>query len=619
MTTISQVRACAPLSLVDLAGDLTKGNDTFATHVERMHVDVDTAMNSWQGDAASAAAARSVAAELAGKHISATVVTIAEVFESFGKQLDGYRAALLNIVDGDVPFAGLSVDDDGNVTAPSSPVAVASDSPMAQMVRDTLEGQAAGFQSRIKTLLVQFEDAENNAAGLITETLEELAGYVAGLDQAQMRAQVRDIVDGDTELPADPAALHDFWQTLTPAEKDALWQHDHSIGNRDGLSAADRDHYNRLVLTDELAATEPAATRAESLRAQHPDWARGENVPVLVEPAGVLTPEVLAFEAWSGEYEAAKADAKYFPDLQAVDKAVSVDPNRKLLLLDTHTGRQARAVVAVGDPDTADHVSVTTPGLNTTVHGSIESMTNEASNLNREALRQLRERGHDHDSVSTIAWIGYDPPQLSGSDGSGGVGQFIAGGWDVARDDLARTGAHNLAQFYDGIQAAHEGGRTDLTAIGHSYGSLTTGLALQEPGNHGVSRALFYGSPGIGANSTRDLQLQPGNVYAMETADDPIQYVFDAHSAGMLIPFLGPVLTSEFGDFGPNPHDNSEFTQLDTGPADVPDGHGDARHLAGAHGHSEYPRAADDGGLRTTNYNIASVVAGLGDQVVLDK
>ena len=44
------------------------------------------------------------------------------------------------------------------------------------------------------------------------------------------------------------------------------------------------------------------------------------------------------------------------------------------MLLDTHSGSQARAAIAIGDPDTAQHVSVTTPGLNTTVHGCIGSM-----------------------------------------------------------------------------------------------------------------------------------------------------------------------------------------------------------------------------------------------------
>ena len=83
----------------------------------------------------------------------------------------------------------------------------------------------------------------------------------------------------------------------------------------------------------------------------------------------------------------AREQATYLADLQAVDNAVAGNPDRKLLVLDTQTGSQARAAIAVGDPDTATHIGVTTPGLNTTVHGSIETMAEEATNLRREALR----------------------------------------------------------------------------------------------------------------------------------------------------------------------------------------------------------------------------------------
>ena len=161
-------------------------------------------------------------------------------------------------------------------------------------------------------------------------------------------------------------------------------------------------------------------------------------------------------------------------------------------------------------------------------------MVEEAANLGVEALRQLRlTPGHAGDSVSTIAWIGYDPPQISGL-------TDLAGGWAVSHDDVARAGAHDLADFYDGLQAAHQGEPAHLTAIGHSYGSLTTGLALQEPGSHGVSDAVFYGSPGIEASSAQQLQLSPGHVYTMETPDDPIQWVYDgppvAYAGAALLP-----------------------------------------------------------------------------------
>ena len=364
-------------------------------------------------------------------------------------------------------------------------------------------------------------------------------------------------------LPDDPARFRNLWETLSNEDRDLLYDRDHNIGNHPGMPAGDPEHrgsdyYNRLSLADQLQ----------------------------------------------------RADTRILPDLQAIDRALNNNPESRLLLLDTQSGDQVHAAIAVGDPDTADHISVTAPGLNTTVRGAMETMTREASLLRGEALRQLRNApGRNGETVSAIAWIGYDTPQMPGADD---LGETLAGGWDVAREGLARAGARDLARFYDGLQAAHQGGPADLTAIGHSYGSLTTGLALQQPGDHGVSRALFYGSPGIEAGTPAQLHLQPGQVFTMATPDDFIQglYAAKAISPG-LSPIAGSFLAETLGDFGPNPATNPEFTRLATGPAVVPDGHGGSLALQEAHGHSDYPRFPDVGGIRTTNYNIAAVLSDL--------
>jgi Alpha/beta hydrolase len=272
---------------------------------------------------------------------------------------------------------------------------------------------------------------------------------------------------------------------------------------------------NRLALGDELNQAQAAQARADALKNQHPDWARGQNIPPPNKP-GAIFDDRLKYEAWQRQYTDALNGAKYLPDLQAVDKAVKDNPNRKLMLLDTHNGSQARAAIAIGDPDTARHVSITTPGLNTTVHGSIGSMTEEAKDLRQESLRQL----------------------------------------------------------------------------------------------------------------------QAGHVFTMETPDDPIQMVYDGPplthlgAAALPPPFnvlaestLSALDATGAGQFGPNPATNPNFTHLATGPAVVPDGLGGSGSLSleGAHGHSDYPRFNSDGLPRTTNYNIAAIIAGLGDDAVRQK
>lgn len=423
--------------------------------------------------------------------------------------------------------------------------------------------QAAPLQARLDWLVEQANSVDAELAGAIGSA-NGAGGAPGGSGGAAPGL-----------APEDPERFCQWWRRLSRDQRDELYRRDHGIGNHPGIPVGseftfDADHYNRLRLRDELA------------RAQ--DGPRRE-------------------------------------DLLAVRATLEDNPGARLMLLDTDSGQQVHAAVAVGDPDTATHVAVTTPGLNTTVRGDIASMVGQAAALRREALAQLgRAPGREAETVAAVAWLGYDAPQIPGlGDPLGSV----AGAWAVSHDAVARAAAVDLSRFYSGIQAAHQGGPAHLTAVGHSYGSLTTGLALRQPG-HGVSDAVFYGSPGVAADTPGQLHLRPGHVFAMTARDDPIRLVFDlpqlARWQPQLLGALAPAALlalagadlADVGEFGPNPAGNPEFAQLASGPATLRDGSGGERQLAGAHGHSEYASPSDDGSTRTTGYNLAAVVAGLG-------
>jgi len=236
--------------------------------------------------------------------------------------------------------------------------------------------QQADLETRIKEVLTTANATDAQLAQAITTSGGEAADAPPLPDALS------------TPLPDDPKQFHDFWERLTPKQKHALYQRDHSIGNRDGMPAVDRDYFNRLALADELERAEAARAQADALKNQHPDWANGENIPPPNKP-GAIFDDRLAYEGWERQHDAARNGAKYLPDLRAVEKAAA-GTDRKLLLLDTKSGEHAHAAIAVGNPDTADHVSVTAPGLDTTVAGSIEGMTEEAFDLQQETLRQLQ-------------------------------------------------------------------------------------------------------------------------------------------------------------------------------------------------------------------------------------
>lgn len=545
MTTISHLRACQPRTLLDVAEDLTTQANTLSAQLQQMDRDIDTAMNHWQGDAASAALARSLSQKLAGNHIAAAMLTLADHLDNASPVLDGFRDAVLKIVDIEAPAAGMTVTDDGTVTAPKMPNA---DSDIVHhILQNHLDDEAASLQYRIKTLLVHFEDTENTTATTLTEDLTTLESYVHTPEGPPDGDLVKAIIDGHAPMPTDPTALHAFWQTLTPAEKDDLWHHDHTLGNHDGLPAVDRDHYNRMHLNDELAhatQTDPTANNR-------------------------------------------------IGDLRTVSAALNQGSDRMLLLLDDHSNL-THAAVAVGNPDTATHIGVTTPGLNTTVSGAFApgAMADQAAKIKDEAESDLLRVGRSTENVSMIAWMGYDTPQLHVGSPDTAIGAYT-----VATDDDARVGAKNLAHFYDGLAASNTAGSPHLVAIGHSYGSLTAGLALQEPGGHPVQDLVVYGSPGLDTgydmfdSPLPALHLQPGHAYEMTAHDDPI---------------------ANLNSFGLSPGYTPGFTHLGTDATTTPDG----VTRSGATGHSQYPTLDNRGVLRTSGYNIATVVAGLPDVVI---
>ena len=370
-------------------------------------------------------------------------------------------------------------------------------------------------------------------------------------------------------LPEDPRAFRERWQRLSRAERDQLYDRDPAVGNHPGMPVgnahtAGKDHYLRRHLVEELVRAQAAGS----------------------------------------------AD---LADLQTLDRVLAAHPEIRLMLLDTK-GERLRAAFAAGNPDTATHVSVSVPGMNTTVVDSVDGMVTEAIALRQLASRQLAwVPCRSRETVATIGWIGYQAPQIRARNG---LLAMVQGAVEVSHDDVAAAAAQDLSRFYAGIQAARDVGPAHLTAIGHSYGSLTTGLALQVPGGHGVSDAVFYGSPGVAASAPDDLGLAPGHVFAMATPDDPIRWVHDgpavARALAPVIPgplddaLLAAAEVSGAGEFGPDPAANPAFVRMETNGL---------WGMEGASGHSEYPRAGD-AGERTSVYNLAAVVAGLDGNVM---
>ncbi|RVW06730.1 hypothetical protein EF834_01475 [Rhodococcus spongiicola] len=518
-------------------------------------------LSSWQGTAAEAAESRCATEQDAAHRIATAVTAQSEALTNAAASIGPARLTALAIAD-EAIASGFAVADDGRVTAPP----LLSGNPVADLlIQAQLNEQAKMFEARLIPALATVGELDARAGAALDAATAQLGDT--------LEARVGSLGTDDTlNAPVPGASAADnkeYWDSLTEEQRRRIIdEHPNWVGNRDGIPAAVRHEANVNRFDDERARLEAERDRLQAnLDENH--------------FGGTFTNDDAAL--WYTEQK--------LRDLDKIEGIVADNPDGRLVLLDLQSGERGMAAFAVGDPDTADHISVTTPGLNTNIDDSFTDMVNEAKFLQIEAEKQLEHAGRD-ETVASIAWLGYEPPQTTGP----GALDLVRGGLDVAQTDRATAGAAKLAGFYDGLDVASTQPDPHITALGHSYGSLTTGLALQDPGpGQPVDDAVFYGSPGINADDESDLGLAEGHGYVMEADGD------------RLVPEIGKTHR-----FGPDPS-TADFEQLSVDAGTSPDG----VPRDGVHSHSEYTRRGDnEEGLRMSGYNMAVIVAGLPELVV---
>jgi pimeloyl-ACP methyl ester carboxylesterase len=89
--------------------------------------------------------------------------------------------------------------------------------------------------------------------------------------------------------------------------------------------------------------------------------------------------------------------------------------------------------------------------------------------------------------------------------------------------DKAVSGARALARDIAGLLAGHAARPTQVTLVGHSYGSLVAAVTVDRlPG--AVDDLVVIGSPGLGVGRARDLRLPPGHVWVGAASADEVSH-----------------------------------------------------------------------------------------------
>ncbi|MFC9996373.1 hypothetical protein [Nocardia sp. NPDC127526] len=173
MTTISHVRGCLPSTMVSFGTALTTGTSEFTKQVGNMGSAVDKTSLGWKGSASVAATASAISRKVTATRIDEIVTQVADYYKTYGARLDGTRTALLTIVDNTAPAAGMKVADDGTVTAPTYPK-TEGNTMLAFIMQARLDSQASWLQGRLRELLKDFGDGEQQSATFIKKGVDAL-------------------------------------------------------------------------------------------------------------------------------------------------------------------------------------------------------------------------------------------------------------------------------------------------------------------------------------------------------------------------------------------------------------------------------------------------------------
>jgi hypothetical protein len=461
-----------------------------SVQVEARWREVDTTAaaipEAWRGEAASAATHRLTAAGDSLELTLPTLVALDQTLTWYADRLTSAQHLLLTAADV-AAATGVPLSLDGAVVPPGyTPAQLAA----------ILQAQVGVRSANDLAAL-----ADNAAAARVAQLTARLATPVA---------------TGPLELVtppcnAPPEQVTAWWIGLSPDDR---WAYTRSypalIGRMDGVPAADRDQANRLVLArirQELAAQRAAATKA---CADNPSDA-------------------------SCRQRLDRVD-NFLEQLDAINGRLQSTSGPRAYLLGIDTQGDGHAIVAIGDPNTADNVAAFVPGMGR----GINNMSTEITRADR--LVQQATVVEPHERTAAVVWIDYDrPPDLR----------------HAASEGYAEQAERPLDRFVDGLRATEQNPGTHVTVVGHSYGSTVVGFAARDE-SLAADDLVFLGSPGVGAEHADQLNMPAARVWA-STADHDIIRAATVSGGGILDlpaftrPFFGE--STERGWFGANPAD----------------------------------------------------------------
>ncbi|MFJ3903415.1 alpha/beta hydrolase [Streptomyces sp. NPDC090025] len=366
-------------------------------------------------------------------------------------------------------------------------------------------GKAVGYANRIADALKEGADADAKWAPKLRALKADDDLKVSDRDWADAQSDTGGVREaGETYLNSTPQPPKNgspqdnanWWKNLTPEQQEAwLAMRPEAVGALDGLPSPVRDEANRVVLAEKTGSYRTELNGMPKPPANEWTW-----ITAGMYPAKVHTDEWMAWNRQYGDrYRELEKGLKGMDAIQARFDRTGERGLPEAYLLGFRAEGNGRAIVANGNPDTADHQAVYVPGTTSNLSG-ISGDISRMENVWRVA------DGQKNGSVSTITWLGYDAPQ------------------DIVKDSpfshYANDGAPAYNQFLNGLDASRTVD-TDphRTAIGHSYGTTLIGSAARQ-GTLNADDVILAGSPGVQVPKAEQMDVPKGHVWNQEADGD---------------------------------------------------------------------------------------------------
>lgn len=538
------LKSLKPSEFSDAADGYRTTSDMASAAKDRIENQIAVAMRNNEGEAAEAALKQlrelgenfhyaQVECGLASAALNGFAYDLATAKRKLDAAVEGAQAAKLTVnADGSVTYPpGGEKGEDGKlpyggmVTAPMDDLASAVGRQAANVDPNPNHRLARDYADQIAAALKEATEADENWAPKLRAlkadddlTVSDRDWVDVKKDTAGVLKGAEDYLDSIKEPPKNgtPNENAEWWKSLTEEQRaDYIAVHPDSIGWMDGLPSAVRDDANRTVLAE---ARGVAQGELDSWMAKEPKPAYYER-EIINAMTGERYTAKIPTEEWREWHKKREELQKPIDGMDAIQTRFDdyTDESTRPYLLGFDDKNNGHVILSVGNPDTADNVVTYVPGTGSKLI-SVDGDINRAEVLQDQA--SILDPAHN---TASIMWLGYDAPQ-----------ELLGDATDAKYADHARE---PLSNFLAGIDAVHNG-NVNSTVLGHSYGTLVAGETMRDHRDLPVDNAILVGSPGVGVNHAKDLNVPADHVWAATAKNDLVNVA--PPPAGQLAP-LNPM------------------------------------------------------------------------------